>query len=170
MSETTNPFAATFELQRQAIEQSRQMLHRNAEIGKQANRIALDSIGSGESVQRTGNDLAHSSVNAYVNAMERTVPGDNVAFENIQDVIEDQFEAVNTVNAETWDGLRDVMEQNTTAYEEFVDQYLEMIDGSCDASLEALSNLEDETVAATEAVSEATSDVVSEATSDVVSE
>lgn len=143
MSDTTTPFAAMVDMQRRSIEQSRRALHRSVEIGKQANRIALDGLESSKSVQREGSDVARVLAEAYADAMAGAMPGDDRALRNLESVLDDQFEAVDEVNAQTWDAIHDAMEENARATEEFADRWLEMVDDTYDDYLDALARFEE---------------------------
>ncbi|MFB6079995.1 MAG: hypothetical protein ABEJ81_03180 [Haloferacaceae archaeon] len=143
MSEATTPFAAMMELQRRSIDESRRALHRSVEIGKRANRIALGGIESGKSVQHGSNDVARVLVEAYADAVAETMPGDEKAQRNLKAVIDDQFDALDEMNAETWDAFHEAMEENAKVSEEFADRWLETVDDSYDDLLDVLARYQE---------------------------
>lgn len=149
MSETSNPFAAMVDVQRRSIEQHRRALHRSVEIGKQANRVALGGLESSQSVQHEGADVARVLLEAYADAMAETMPGDDGDLRRLKTVIDDQFDAVDEVNAQTWEAIHDAMAENARATEEFADRWLETVDDSYDDYLDALARFEERSAGGT---------------------
>jgi len=144
MSEHNTPFDAMFEMQRQTINQSREFLHQSVELGKQTNRIALESIESNRSVQSKGTEVAHTVMSATLDSMAATMPGSDAMMRNMRTVVDDQFDAADEVNAEFWEAMHDVLEENIDVYDSMADQYLAAVDDTCDEAIEMLSTFEHE--------------------------
>ena len=152
MSETepANPFAQLFEFQRRAVEQSRRAFHQSAEFQKQMNHFVTDGMTSQQNVSRKGTDFARTATEAYIDAMEASVPGDGPAFDQLHGMVRDQFDAMDEMTADTWDAMERAMEENATAYDEFVENYLETVDDAVDVYLDALREAEHRSASTTE--------------------
>jgi hypothetical protein len=150
MSESSNPFAAAFDIERRSIDGTRRALHWGVEVGKRTNRLAVDSVESGESVQRAGTEVTHTAMTATMDAMAASVPGSQEAMQSLEEMVDEQFEAAEAVNGQVWSAFHEVLAENARASEAFADRYLEMVDDTTEDTLEALSAFEDEMGAATQ--------------------
>jgi hypothetical protein len=134
-----------FSVQRRVVEQGRQTIHRSVELEERANDAALDGLSSWRSVQQASNDATRTAAVASIDAMASMMPGADASMRDLHDVVERQFDAADEMSEESWDALHDVMAENTRAYEEFADQYLEMVDRSYDGVVDMLDRLAEET-------------------------
>lgn len=143
MSEaTTNPFGAMMRMQRRSIEQTQKAMREGAELNKRMGKLMLESMDAGQSVQRKSNDLVRAAFDAYFDAMESSMPGDNTAFRNFQTVLDDQFEAMDEVSLQSWEAFESGFEDNAEAYEEFVDRFTAMMDDSFEAYADSIDEFE----------------------------
>lgn len=149
MSETSNPFAAMFEMQRRSMEQTQKAVHQSLNFQKQTAKLFRDSLHSQKAVQEKSMDVSQTAVEAYLDMLEATVPGDETAYDSMHEAVADQFEALHGANEETWAAFEETLEENGHAFEDFVDQYGEYLDDSVDAYMETLGQVEDQTEAAT---------------------
>jgi hypothetical protein len=144
MSDTANPFAQMFDLQRRAVEQSQRTFHQSMEFQKQMTHLATDSMESQRNLSRKGTDFARTAAQAYLDALETSVPGDEPAFEEMHAMVADQFDAMDEMTEDTWEAMERAFDENAAAYDEFVDRSLESVDDAVEMYLDTLQAAEDQ--------------------------
>lgn len=142
MSEPYNPYSTIFEMQRESIEQTRELLHWSAEVGKQSNRMVKDGIEANRSVQTKGSEVAKTVMRTSLESTAAAMPGSDAMMQNIETTVDDQFDAIDEINAQYWDAIAEILDENSQAVEDATEQYLELIDESLDTTLEAIASYE----------------------------
>jgi hypothetical protein len=143
-----NPMSAMFDLQRQTVQQGQQWIQQSMNAQKQAPQVWRDAIESGRSVQQTGNEAARSVWKTYADVLRASIPSDEnnqeaqQAFENLNDAIDSQFQAVNDINQQTWNTLEQNVNQNSDAYTRFVDQYSSFVNDSMNAFTQSMQDVQ----------------------------
>lgn len=152
MSNATNPFTAMFDMQRRSMEQSQKAFHQSLEFQKQATKLFRESLHSQKSVQQKGMDVSKTAVEAYLDMLEATVPGDEATYDSLHEAVEEQFEAFHEISDQSWEAFEGGIEENSTAYDEFVDDYASYVDDSVDAYKKMLGQAEEQTEVVAETI------------------
>ena len=97
MSENDSPVSAVFELQRNAIEQTHDVVERSVEFQEDVNARVIDSVEPAREVQARSNDLVRTGVEAYFDAIEAAVPCEQAVVVDLRETISEQVEEA------TWD-------------------------------------------------------------------
>lgn len=131
----SNPFTSMFTFQRTVIEQSHRATRRTVE-GQQA---AFDAFLDATEASRTFSDrtarLSREAVRATVDALDSMNGGEDL--EEVRTAFDEQFAASDEVREAYWDAITDAMAEGNEAFDEVADQYLDALDRSFDAFLDA---------------------------------
>lgn len=154
MSEAQNPYTTLFEMQRRTLVQGQRTLEQGMRMQQQMTDAFLDTMDSQKETQKKGVGVMKSATDAYFNAVESMMPGDETPFEDVHTAVDDQFEAFDEVHSQMWDAFERNARENADAYENVGDRYLSLWNDSLDFVLEANRQFEDQSVALTETLEE----------------
>lgn len=143
MSNQTNPFEPFFQLQRRSIEQTQRSMHQGMAFQKQLTHMMVDGIEAQQSMSRKTNDFARAVMKSSFDAMESSTPGDTPMYADVKAMVDDQFDAVDEMTAQTWTAFEERLEENADAADEYVDRSLEYFDEAVALYLEGLTEAED---------------------------
>ncbi|WP_255167742.1 hypothetical protein [Natrononativus amylolyticus] len=134
---TQNPFTPVFEAQRTALEQSRTLTH-DAVAAQQATFGAIaDAMSASDSLVEQNAELTKGAAHAYIDALEATIPEESVDFDDLRELVDEQFDAATDAQRESLESLVEAVEESEEAYEQFAGRYTEAVDTSFDSFLEA---------------------------------
>lgn len=148
----SEPITTVFDVQRSAIEQSQSALKQTIDLQKRSSESLLRTLETAADASEQGNDLTKTAVDTYFDALEAAVPGTSEGVEELRASVHEQIEVGEDVQAESWEAVRELAEQNADAAGEFADNYAAVVDDSFDAFLEAHEQVEEQTVSAAESV------------------
>ncbi|GAB3030118.1 hypothetical protein [Natronobiforma cellulositropha] len=134
---TQTPLTAVLTAQRTAIEQSQAMTHDVIEAQKTSFSALADALTTSEQLVEQNADLTRSMLHAYVDAVEATMPEESADFEDLRSLVDESFETATEAQLESLESLVRTVEESETAYSEFSDGYVDVVDSSFDAYLEA---------------------------------
>ncbi|SEL97203.1 PHA granule structural protein PhaP [Haloferax larsenii] len=154
MSEQANPFAQFFQMQRRSIEQTQRSMHQGIEFQKQLTRMMVDGMKAQQSVNRKGTDFARTAFKSYLDMMDSAMPGDAHMYADMKGMMDDQFDNIDEMTAETWEVMEESFEENTEAMDEFMDHSAEYLDEATDVYLEGLHDAEEASAQVTPDASE----------------
>jgi len=146
MTEYTTPINSVFEFQRTAIEQSQHAVERSVEFQQSVNEAVLDGLDSQESAQRQGVELNRTAVHSYLDAIEATVPGAAGTFDDVREVVDEQYDTLLENHTEAFDSVAEEVERGIEVYDESAEEYLAAVEEQTEALLEAHEEIEGETV------------------------
>ena len=152
MSQSQQSITTMFDMQRSAVLQSQRTFEQMLDIGKRTNETMLKAMETTMDASQQSTDVTKSAVDAYFSALEASVPGNAEGLQQLRASVHEQIDASNEIQAETWQAMHEMAEQNVAAAEEFTDSYTEVLEDSFDSFLEAHERLEQQTVSAAESV------------------
>ena len=126
-----NPFTMMFDMQRTFADQQKQFVTRSFEF----QRRMLESMHSGIEFQQHAEhqmrSLTESAVDATIDAMEASSPGEP-SMDEVRSMIDEQLDAGEKLSDETWSAIESQLEESmevyTTALDQSEDMYLDLFD------------------------------------------
>jgi predicted flap endonuclease-1-like 5' DNA nuclease len=124
-----NQMNAIFEMQRNAIQQSQQMMHQGVDMQQRMTESLLrNNLRAGQNAQRQGTELARNWVDTYFRALG-TAFGQGDTSE-VNETLDEQFEQFTDSQEEAWSAFEDSLDQAMTAYEDLSESQKELVDRS----------------------------------------
>jgi hypothetical protein len=146
----TTPVTTMFEMQRQTIKQSQQMMKQGFQFQQSMNDAFLDSFETQESAQRRGVELSQTAFHGYLDAVESMVPGTAATVDEIRTAVDEQFSFLLENHADAFGAFEAEYEEGSDAYSELTTDYLEALDEQIEMVLDAHEQMESQSVDATE--------------------
>ncbi|MDS0295250.1 hypothetical protein [Halogeometricum luteum] len=137
-----NPFTGYLDAQRRVAEQMRSLVHLNAEFQRHSLRTAPARLDAQQSLQNKEVDVGRTAVEAYLDAVEASVPTDSAAFEGLHTLVDRQTEAAHELTDRTWEAVRAGVEGNAELYEQLLAEYVSLVDDSFDTYARTLDGFE----------------------------
>lgn len=144
----SNPMTNVFELQRTAIEQSRDAFEQIIEFQLQFTDAVVSGTEATSDLYLQGIETSRRALHTYLDAIDATLPRADDAVAQIRDTIDEQF-----------DQLEDQQQEATAAIEESIDDtedaseaYLDTLDDQLDVLLDAHKQTEERTIEALEQI------------------
>ncbi|WP_115795082.1 hypothetical protein [Halorussus rarus] len=126
---------AMFEMQRNAIQQSQQMMQQGIDMQQRMTESMMrNNLSSGHNAQRQGTELARNWMDAYFRTLG-TMFGRGDASE-VSESLREQFEEFNDAQDDAWDSFEDSLDQAMDAYEDLNESQKELIDRSFNSFFE----------------------------------
>lgn len=141
---TTDPFTSFFAAQRRMMEQSQRLFHQSVEFQRRSMKTMVDGMDASQSLQKKGADTTRTAVEAYLDAMEASVPMGAPMFESMHAMVRGQFEAANDISDQTWEAMRAGMEDGTETYDDLLEDYLALVDDSVESYVRTLDEFDAE--------------------------
>lgn len=146
MNETTSPVSSVFDLQRNAIEQTREAVKRGAEAQQEFGKELVDFSPVKQANDRSY-EAVRSIVEAYFEAIESVTPVEQDQLDEFHASIEEQLdtleanqtEAVETAEANVREGIESI---------DSPEEFMAVLDEQFEAVLEANEDVKDQTVEA----------------------
>lgn len=154
MVDYTSPITATFELQRQTIEQSQEALEQGIEFQKDLNEAVVDGLDGQEDAQRRVVELQREAVLNTLEAVEANVPGSEDAMAEVRDTVDEQFAQLLENHEEAFESIAAGIEDSTNTYDEFASEYLAALNDQLGTVIDAHEDLEAQSVEAAEEVTD----------------
>lgn len=156
MTEYTDPVTTAFEIQRTAVEQTHEALVRSADAQRQAAETAMGGLETWESLQSRGTEASRAGLHAYLDAVEEALPeGEATSLEEAREAVDESFDQIEDLQAETWETVTDAVEESLDVYDEAADDYVEAVEDGFDAFLDAHEQVERQVTDATEVAADA---------------
>lgn len=144
MSETSNPMAAMFDVQRQYARQSQQFYEQGLEASLAATETVQRSLDATKNAQKKSAQVAESGAVATIDMMAASTPGGERAFSDLREAVEAAFEDLDEGHDEAWEAVEDAISEGLDVYEELSDAQRQMVADAVDAAIEANEEFEDE--------------------------
>ena len=150
MSQNDSPVTPVFEFQRTAIEQTHRVFQRSVEFQQSVNGAFVDGFDSAADVSERGNDLLRRSVDAYLDAVETTVPGGADVVADVRENVDEQFDTLEESQSEALETIEANLKEGSESVDELLEDFLDQLDEQVQSLLETSESLEDQTVEALE--------------------
>lgn len=144
--------STVFDFQRSMLEQSQSAFKQSVEIQKRTANAVVDSMDSQHAVQQESAEMFQRALHAYLDAVEQMVPGDQIEFDEVRQVADQQFEQMNEVSEESWAAVKRAVEEGFEALDAMADVYVESVDSSFDAFLDTYEQVEAQAMETADAV------------------
>lgn len=154
MVDYTSPITATFELQRQTIEQSQEALERGIEFQKDFNKALVDGLDGQEDAQRRVVELQREAILNTLETVETNVPGTEDATAEVRETVDEQFDQLLDNHEEAFENITAELEEGAETYENFVSEYLDALDDQLGMVIEAHEDLEEQSVETAEGITD----------------
>ena len=138
-----NPFAPMFELQRQSIEQGQKMIEQSIEVQNEVNKSFVKAVESQKSAQEKGVDAWKSATETSLNVADSTTPTDSTAFTDMQETIDDQFDALSDIHTEIWESVERDIETGTEVSEDMNETFLSFVNDSVEMAMKTSEQFEE---------------------------
>lgn len=135
-----DPYAATFELQRTAIESARTAALGGVALSRTATETTVGSLDAARSVQESGVDLTRRAVDAYLDAIAGT---DAEGVDEVRTAVDEAFAAVAEANDEAWTAVERTVEEADGVAADLTDDQREAVAAAFDALLAAQADAEE---------------------------
>ncbi len=144
-----NPFTPMFELQRQSIEQGQKMIEQSIEVQNEMSKSFVKAVESQKSAQEKGVDAWKSATETSLNVADATTPTDSSALTDMQETMDDQFDALNDIHTEVWESAERNIETGTEVSEDMNEIFLSFVNDSVEMIMKTNKQFEEqsETVA-----------------------
>ena len=152
MSQTESPIRATFDAQRTAITQGRQMIKQGIAFQRNVGTMSASSLQGLESLQRQQLELARAMTKSYYDGME-ALTGVEVASDQEQAIVE-AYTQLEETHAEYFEVLERELDRGVDSFDELSEEYVEALEEGTDQLLESHRTIEDQTVRNAEELSE----------------
>lgn len=143
MSDTTNPMTTVFDMQRTAIEQTHKATVDAVDAQKAVVDAFVDGLDSFESLYDQNTEMTKNAIHAYLDAVEASVPEDAYDFDEARDLVDEQIAATSDAQKDSWHSVVEALHEGSDAFDEFADNYVELVDSSFDSYLEAHEQAEE---------------------------
>ena len=121
MSQMNSPVSTMFDVQRTAIEQSQDAFEQTIDAQQQFVESMMD-FGTAKQLNDRGFETAHSMVDAYFDALESAMPGDDASvLEDVHGMMVDQLDAAETTQTEALDAFEATFEDGVEVTDETLD-------------------------------------------------
>lgn len=126
---------AMFEMQRNAIQQSQQMMQQGLDVQQRVTESLMrNNLNVGHNTQRQGTEFARNWMDTYFRALG-SVFGQGDTSE-VSQTLEEQFEEFTDSQEEAWDSFEESLDQAMNAYEDLNRSQKELIDRSFNSFFE----------------------------------
>lgn len=159
MVDYTSPITATFELQRQTIEQSQEALEQGIEFQRDFSQALVDGLDGQEDAQRRAVELQREAILNTLETVETNVPGAEDATAEVRTTVDEQFDQLLENHEEAFENIAASVEDSTQTYDEFVAEYLDALDDQLEMVIDAHEDLESQSVEAAEGVTDQLGDL-----------
>ena len=146
-----NPFAPMFELQRQSIEQGQKMIEQSIEVQNEMTKSFVKVVESQKSAQEKGVDAWKSATETSLNVADATTPTDSTAFTDMQETIDDQFDALSDIHTEVWASAERNIETGTEVSEDVNELFLSFVNDSVEMAMKTNKQFEEQSETAVDA-------------------
>lgn len=154
MVDYTSPITATFELQRQTIEQSQEALEQGIEFQKDFNQAMVNGLDGQEDAQRRVVELQREALLNTLETVETNIPGAEDATAEVRSTVDEQFDMLLENHEEAFENIASGIEDGTQSYDEFVADYLDALDDQLEMVIDAHEDLESQSVEAAEGITQ----------------
>ena len=151
MADYTTPIEATFELQRQTLQQGHDALVQGVDLQKRFSNAVLDTLDTQEHLQRRVVELHRETVHNTLDAVEG-LPGAELTAEDVRADIDEGYDELLDGHAEAFETVAAEFETGVESYDEMTEEFLAAVEEQLDALVEAHEELEAQSVEATEEV------------------
>lgn len=138
------PLTNVFELQRTAIEQSRDAFEQIIEFQLQFTDAVVSGTEATSELYLQGIETSRQALHSYLDAVDATLPGSDDAVAQIRDTIDEQFDQLEAQQQEAITR----MEENIDETEDASEAYLDSLDDQLDILIDAHEQTEERTVEA----------------------
>lgn len=145
MSQTATPITIAFDLQRTAIENTRDAVRRNVEAQRALGEAVFDVESATETSERSYEALA-TFVDVYFDAVAATTPGGTDQLADVRTAVEDQLATVEDNHVAVLEAFEANLAEGTEVAEDVTDEFLAALDEQFDAVLAANEDAEAETI------------------------
>ena len=152
MSQTTSPIRATFDAQRTAITQGRQMFKGGIAFQRNAGKMSASSLQGLESLQRQQLELARAMTKSYYDGMEAMTGTDPSGGQ--QETVMDAFDRLEESHADVFAVVERELERGIDSFDELSEEFVGTLEEGTDQLLESHRTIEDQTVRNTEELTE----------------
>ncbi|MDY6818301.1 MAG: hypothetical protein SVG88_06530 [Halobacteriales archaeon] len=149
---TNDTITTVFDMQRSAIEQAQKAFKRTADLQVEASDALESSLEAQKSLQKQSTAMSERLVLSYLDTVASSAPGEEVDVEELKATVEEQFDALDEVQDDTWEAVTNTLEEVESTSESFTDQYVETVDAAFDSFLDAHERVESQMTEAAEAV------------------
>lgn len=161
MSETASPVGIAFDLQRSAIEQTRDAVVRGVEA-QQAFGEAVVDFDSAREVNERSFEALSTFVDVYFDAVGAAAPGGQELVADYRAAVDDQIETLETNQVDALETFEANVREGSEAADELTEEFLATLDEQFEAVLAAHEDAEAETVEALDEVEDAVDEVFEE--------
>ncbi|MFB6105649.1 MAG: hypothetical protein ABEJ70_01620 [Halobacteriaceae archaeon] len=144
MSQSSNPMAAAFDVQRRFIRQSQQFYEQGLEASLAATDTVHRYMDATKSAQKQGAALTRSSMMAAIDVAAASTPTDAAGFESLRAAIDSSFEDFDAAHEEAWTAYEQAVDEGLDAYEELSDAQRQMVADVVEAAMDASEQFESE--------------------------
>lgn len=142
------PITSAFELQRTAIEQSREAVERMIDFQHQWNEAVVSGTEMTGEFYGQGIETSRRAMHGYLDVVETTFPGSDDAVTQIRETIDEQFDQLEAQQREAMD----LAEDSIGDAEDAPEAYLDALDDQLDVLIDAHEQTEERTVEALEQI------------------
>ena len=127
MSENDTSVSTVFEMQRDALEETRSAFERSVELQQDVNARMLEAVDPARDVSERGNEMVRTGVETYFDAIETAVPGNREVVADLRETIDEQLEIIEETQADAFDQLEATLEDGTDSVDELLEEFLETL-------------------------------------------
>lgn len=118
-----------FEMQRNAMRQTQEMMRRGVDMQKRMTESAMQTnLDVGQSAQRQGTELTRNWLDAYFRTFGQMAGQRNA--EEVSQTLDDEFEQFTNAQEDAWNAFEESIEQAMAAYDDLTQSQKELIDRS----------------------------------------
>lgn len=152
MSQSQRQIHAMYDLQRNALAQTRRAMQRTMDLGLESQRLLLEGMHGSGRVREQGTTLSKAAVDMWFDGMTAMVPGSAEGMAELRESVHEQLDAGGEIADDTWAAVEGMMEQNVETAEALFEDYEAVVDDGFETLIEATDQAEEQTLDAAEAV------------------
>lgn len=153
MSETDLPINAVFDFQRDAMMRTRETIQRSIETQQEFGEAFVDFESAKEASERSY-DTVRTVTGLYFDAAESISPAGGQPFGEFRAAVEEGLDRIENSQLEAIETFEANLKESGDSADQFVEEFLAVLDDGFEAALEASEDAESNTVEAVEGVQE----------------
>ncbi|MEF8775863.1 MAG: hypothetical protein V5A43_05085 [Haloarculaceae archaeon] len=146
MVDYTSPVSATFEMQRQSIQQGQKALARSVEFQQDVNQAVVNGLESQRSAQERTVELQKRVMHSALDAMEQNVPGMGDQFADLREAVDEGYDTLLETHEEAFAAVSEQFEEGASTFDEATEDALAAMDEQLEMLVSAHEELETQSV------------------------
>lgn len=149
MANFTSPVEATFELQRESLEQGQQAIEQGIDFQRRIGESVVSGLGSQEEFQHRIVELHRDTIHSTLDAIE-SLPGADGAVADLRESIDGGYDELLAGHEEAFEAASEELESGIDSYDELTGDVLDTVNEQLELLVQAHEDLEAQSVEVTE--------------------